>query len=271
MNRELRTAALLCLSEPDPVTKSASTINLAQSWKEGSLSLDTAARLAPTEKIPGHPEKPALVLPKDVKRRTMHSHEGRAATIHALVHIEFNAINLALDAIWRFADLPEAYYADWVQVAAEEALHFTLLSEHLNTLGYSYGDFPSHNSLWEMAEKTQGDILARLALIPCTMEARGLDASPALRNKFAQAGDMPAVAILDIILRDEIGHVAIGKHWFNLLCEQQDIAPVPTYMRLTEQHQAPVIRAPINVEARRQAGFTEAELIAICGEHELTQ
>ena len=145
----------------------------------------------------------------------MRTLEGRAALIHALAHIEFNAINLALDAIWRFADMPQTYYRDWLKVAVEEAYHFSLLSTHLQTLGFKYGDFTGHNSLWEMADRTKSDVLARMALVPRTMEARGLDASPPLRNKLAQAGDTDAAKILDIILRDEIGHVAIGNHWFN--------------------------------------------------------
>jgi uncharacterized ferritin-like protein (DUF455 family) len=180
--------------------------------------------------------------------------------IHALAHIEFNAINLALDAIWRFADMPEDYYADWLKVAAEEAYHFTLLNEHLIKLGYVYGDFPGHNSLWEMATRTKDDILARIALVPRTMEARGLDASPALRAKLAQVGDMEAAAILDIILRDEIGHVAIGNLWFNWLCETRGLEPISAYASLAKQYEAPTPRKPFNHQARLAAGFTEQEL-----------
>lgn len=193
----------------------------------------------------------------------MHTIEGRATLIHALAHIEFNAINLALDVIWRFAELPREFYADWLQVAAEEALHFSLLATHLQTQGYRYGDFPAHNSLWEMAARTQGDILARIALIPRTMEARGLDATPQVRAKFAQAKDHAAVEILDIILRDEIGHVATGNRWFYWLCEQRDLEPVSTYARLVAEFQAPVMRGPFNLQARRAAGFLEEELAAL--------
>jgi len=183
--------------------------------------------------------------------------------IHALAHIEFNAINLALDALWRFAGMPRDYYADWLRVAAEEALHFSLLAEHLCTLGYAYGDFTAHNSLWDMAEKTSGDVLARIALVPRTMEARGLDASPAVRAKLAQAGDLQAAAILDIILRDEIGHVAVGNRWFARLCAERALDPVETYARLAETYKAPRLRGPFNVEARRAAGFSEEELAAL--------
>lgn len=183
--------------------------------------------------------------------------------IHALTHIEFNAINLALDAVWRFAGMPQAYYADWLQVAGEEALHFSLLAAHLQTLGYQYGDFSAHNSMWEMADKTSGDILARMALVPRTLEARGLDATPMTRAKLAQAGDQPAAEILDIILRDEIGHVAIGNHWYKVLCDERSLDPVATYAILTVQYKAPVLRGPFNFPARRAAGFSEIELTAL--------
>ncbi len=183
--------------------------------------------------------------------------------IHALAHIEFNAINLALDAIWRFAAMPEAFYADWLKVAAEEALHFSLLADHLVVLGYAYGEFPAHNSLWDMAEKTASDVLARIALVPRTMEARGLDASPPVRAKLAQAGDLAAAAILDIILRDEIGHVATGNHWFAWLCATRGLDPLSTYAGLARQYQAPALRGPFNIAARKAAGFSEAELLAL--------
>jgi uncharacterized ferritin-like protein (DUF455 family) len=192
--------------------------------------------------------------------------EGRAILIHALAHIEFNAINLALDAIWRFADMPPEYYADWLQVADEEAVHFSLLSDYLQGHAYAYGDFPAHNSLWEMAEKTRHDVLARMALVPRTMEARGLDVVPSLRAKFAQAKNDEVVAILDIILRDEIGHVAIGICWYDWLCKRRGLETEPTYAHLRDEFKAPVQRGPYNIEARRAAGFSEFELarLAAC-------
>ncbi len=193
----------------------------------------------------------------------MHTTEGRAALLHALAHIEFNAINLALDAIWRYPNLPVEFYRDWLQVAREEALHFQLLNEHLRSLGYHYGDFDAHDGLWNMAEKTRHDLLARLALVPRTLEARGLDAAPPLRNKLAQAGDQAAAEILDIILRDEIGHVAIGNRWYRWACEQQNVNPVEHYAVLAEKHDAPRLKGPFNLEARRAAGFAEDELDAL--------
>ena len=258
--KEMRQAALFWLAEPMVACKLKGVAQLAQAWTTGSITLDAHTVLSPQSTLPGQPAKPEQVVPRLVKRRSMMTAEGRAILIHALAHIEFNAINLALDAIWRFTDMPAAYYADWLQVAKEEALHFTLLSEHLQSQGYGYGDFPAHNSLWEMAAKTQGDVLARIALVPRTLEARGLDASPAVRAKLAQVGDTAAAAILDIILQDEIGHVGIGNRWYGWLCEQRGLDPIATYARLAAEHKAPVLRGPFNLEARRAAGFSEIEL-----------
>lgn len=260
---ELRSAALHWLSEPHPALKSEGVTGLAQAWQRGEVMLATDAVLITQKTIPGRPALPALVSPLLVKHRVMHTVEGRAALIHALAHIEFNAINLALDAVWRFPDMPRDYYADWLHVAAEEALHFSLLSKHLQTQGFQYGEFSAHNSLWEMAEKTQDDILARIALVPRTLEARGLDASPPVRAKLAQAGDMAAAKILDIILRDEIGHVAIGNRWYGWLCAERGLDPIQTYASLAAQYKAPPLRGPFNLAARRAAGFSEAELAAL--------
>lgn len=262
---ELRQAALTLLAEKNAVTKAVSVRALAEQFQQQPIKLNAEAHLSEIGAIPGRPEKPELVSPLSLPKRSMRTVEGRAALIHALAHIEFNAINLALDAIWRFPQLPQDYYQDWLKVAAEEAYHFTLLNEHLLDMGFQYGDFAGHNSLWEMVDRTKDDVLARMALVPRTMEARGLDASPSLRNKLAQAGDAKAAAILDIILRDEIGHVAIGNRWFNWLCEQRNVEPLATYDELATTYQAPKLRAPFNLEARRQAGFSEAELEKLLG------
>lgn len=236
---------------------------LFESARCRQIPLDTNIVLAPYRPIPGRPERPELVSPLLVKHRSMRTVEGRAALIHALAHIEFNAINLALDAIWRFPGMPEQYYTDWLQVASEEALHFSLLAAHLQTQGFRYGDFPAHNSLWDMAEKTATDVLARIALVPRTLEARGLDASPPVRAKLAQAGDTAAAEILDIILRDEIGHVAIGNRWFGWLCTLRNLDPISIYAALAAQYKAPPLRGPFNIDARKAAGFTEAEIAAL--------
>ncbi len=262
---ELRFLALTVLAITDPAQKVAQTHALFEKHRSGQMTLAAHQILAEPMHglLPGRPEKPVLVAPLMVKRRTMRTIEGRATLWHALCHIEFNAINLALDAIWRFCSMPAEYYSDWLKVAAEEAQHFSLLSDHLKSLGYAYGDFPAHNTLWEMVAKTSADVLARMALVPRTMEARGLDAIPAVRNKLVQVGDEAGVAIIDIILRDEIGHVAIGNSWFGYLCRQRDLDPVGCYANLVTQYSAPRLRGPFNLDARRAAGFSEAELQAL--------
>lgn len=227
-------------------------------------AIDTAERIGDMAAIPGRSERPLLVHPSRLKTRAVGTREGRGALIHALAHIEANAIDLALDATWRFDGMPERFYLDWLQVAREEALHFQLLRGHLQEMGYDYGDFPAHNGLWEMAEKTKGDLLARLALVPRTLEARGLDASPAIRNKLISVGDRRGADILDIILRDEIGHVAIGNHWYRHLCTLSGLEPGSTYAALSSAYDAPKLKGPFNLAARRAAGFDEAELAQLC-------
>lgn len=258
--RELRACALQWLVETSPAAKADGVMALAAAWQSGELALDSAAGLDTSATIPGRPDRPELVPPRLVGRRSMVTVEGRAMLIHALAHIEFNAMNLALDAIWRFAGMPADYYTDWLRVAKEEAEHFSMLAAHLRSLGCEYGDYPAHDSLWEMAEKTRGDVLARMALVPRTLEARGLDATPGVRAKLAQAGDMAAAEILDIILREEVGHVEIGNRWYGYLCAQRGLEPRSTYAGLAVFHKAPVLKGPFNLEARRRAGFTEAEL-----------
>lgn len=251
----LRQAALGVVAERDPSAKIA-----AAGLLSASLDVGTHEHLAEPPGLPGRPAQPVLVPHTQLKSRSVHTREGHAALLHSIAHIEFNAVDLAADIIWRFPALPDAFYLDWARVAREEARHFALLRQRLNELGCDYGDFPAHNALWDMAERTRGDLLARLALVPRTLEARGLDASPAVRAKLAQAGDEAGAAIIDIILREEIGHVAIGNHWYRLLCAERGLDPLDTAAALAEQHGAPRPRAPFNLDARRQAGFTEDEL-----------
>jgi uncharacterized ferritin-like protein (DUF455 family) len=257
---ELRSEALkvLCMAEPE--TKAQAAQALMHAARDRSATLDPLARLAPDVPLPGRPARPTLVPPEQVPRRTPFTPEGRAALLHAVCHIEFNAINLALDAVWRFAGMPERFYLDWLQVAGEEALHFKLLREHLATLGHGYGDFEAHDGLWAMAEKTCDDITARMALVPRTLEARGLDATPPMQAKLRKAGDLRAVEILDVILRDEIGHVAIGNRWYRWLCERDGLDPVAGYAALARRHGAPRLKGPFNLDARRAAGFEPAEI-----------
>lgn len=259
---ELRTEALKVLRMAEPRRKADETRQLHQRWHgpDSLLTLDRELALDTPADLPGRPGLPVLVPADQVPRRSPFTAEGRAALLHAICHIEFNAINLALDAIWRFPGLPAAYYSDWLKVADEEALHFSLLQDHLASLGHHYGDFAAHDGLWSMTERTAGDPLARMALVPRTLEARGLDATPPIQAKLRQAGDLRAVEILAVILRDEIGHVAIGNRWYRWLCEQQGIDPVAHYPLLVERYKAPRMRQPFNLEARRAAGFEEAEL-----------
>lgn len=261
----LRAWALKALLEPDPAAKVAAVADMAAASRAQRCATDAGAALAMIGEIPGRPPRPELVPPRLVGRRSMVTVEGRAMLVHALAHIEFNAVNLALDALARFAGMPDAYYLDWLRVASEEATHFSMLAAHLHTLGYGYGDFPAHDSLWEMVAKTTDDVMARMALVPRTLEARGLDAIPPLRAKLAQAGDMEAARILDIILRDEVGHVEIGNRWYGFLCRQRGLEPRATYAELAVKYAAPTLRGPFNLDARRRAGFTEEELLALSG------
>ncbi len=218
--------------------------------------------------LPGRPPRHALVHPAHVPRRSPFKPEGLAALLHAIAHIEFNAINLALDAAWRFGSLPREFHLDWLRVAAEEAHHFSLLREHLQSLGHDYGDFPAHDNLWTMCTRTQDDVLARMALVPRTLEARGLDATPQIQDRLCQVGTPAArraVEILDIILRDEVGHVAIGNHWYRWLCERAGLDPVAHYAVLARRHDAPRLHPPFNEEARRRAGFSDDEIAWLSG------
>ena len=260
-----RRAALAILHEREPATKAAHALALFDAVRTDPSRIDPCATFAEPGDLPGRPERPELVEPSSLKRRSMQSDAGRAVLLHALAHIEFNAINLALDAVWRFASMPRDFYLDWLKVAAEEAHHFSLLSARLAEFGHVYGDFPAHDGLWEMAQRTRADVLARMALVPRTLEARGLDASPPIRKRLAQAGDHASAAILDVILRDEIGHVLIGNRWFRHLCDGEGLDPHTTYERLAAQYHAPKLRGPFNFEARRDAGFDEAELRALAG------
>ena len=257
---ELRQQALLALCAADPRDKAA----LARSLWEHAAALPLArkAPVAPAS-LPGRPERPQLVHPARVPRRSPAKPEGLAALLHAIAHIEFNAINLALDAAWRFEGMPRAFHEDWLRVAAEEALHFGLLVDHLASLGFAYGDFDAHDGLWTMCEKTRDDLVARMALVPRTLEARGLDATPQIQQKLRQVGTpaaLRAVAILDIILRDEVGHVAIGNHWYRWLCEREGLDPIAHYGVLVERYAAPGLHPPFNEEARLRAGFSAEEL-----------
>jgi len=259
---DVRRRAVQLLSMREPTAKAQAVREWAGAIAPDA-SIDTQALIDEPPGLPGWPERPTLVAPSKLPQRSAFDVGGRAALLHAVAHIEYNAIALALDATWRFAGLPRAYYLDWARVAGEEALHFSLLQQHLATLDHAYGDFAAHDGLWSMAERTRGDALARMALVPRTLEARGLDVTPAMREKFARAGDARAAEILDVILRDEIGHVAIGNRWYRWLCERDGADPLQAYAQLAQQHRAPLPKPPFNLEARRAAGFDPTELAAL--------
>ena len=248
------------LAATDIESKLTLTRSLAEDWQQGRLDWHDAD---PLELLCGRSEKPELIPPKQVPQRSPATVEGRARLLHAIVHIEFTAINLALDHAARFRGLPQAYYHDWIEVAAEEAMHFSLLRERLRSYGHDYGDFPAHTGLWEMAEKTNHDPLARMALVPRLLEARGLDATPPIQKRLEQAGDETSARALDIILRDEIGHVGLGDRWFREFCGQRGVDPENAYRELLIAYKAPRPPTPMNEAARLQAGFSAAELAAL--------
>lgn len=259
MPQDLFQRAYTCLQINDVDSKLTLTAALAADWEDGKLSLQNSNTPVAPIAAPGRPARPALVSALAVAQRKVSSPQGRAALLHSIAHIEFNAINLALDAAYRFRNLPHEYYGDWLKVAAEEAYHFTLLRDHLRSLEFDYGSFTAHNGLWEMATRTAHDPLVRMALVPRVLEARGLDVTPVLIHKMASGGDKRAVEILEIILRDEVGHVRIGNHWYTYLCEQRNIEPMTMFRTLLQEYNAQV-RPPFHTEARLAAGFSAQEL-----------
>ena len=208
---------------------------------------------------PGRPLKPNLVDFKGAPKRDR-SDSGMIKNIHAICHIEFNSINLALDAIYRFQEMPHQYYADWIRVANEETTHFSLIKDYLETAGHSYGDFDAHNGLWQMTVDTDYDVLSRMALVPRVLEARGLDVTPRIRKKFKDAKLHKMVEILDIIFKDEIGHVKIGNYWYQYLCHKRDLDPINTFDLLIKKHIGSNLRGPFNIEARLLSNFSQNEL-----------
>lgn len=252
-------AAARALAQADPDEKARVTRDVAAVWREGALGMDAAGPPKPIGE-PGRPTRPTLVPPRKLKARRLNSPEGRAAFIHAVAHIEFNAINLAWDAVYRFRGMPPGFYSDWIAVATEEAYHFTLLRDRLRRLGFDYGDFPAHDGLWEMARKTAHDVLVRMALVPRVLEARGLDVTPGMMEKLRRVGDEETVAVLEIIFRDEIGHVEIGSRWFRHACAERGLEPGPTFRALLGEHMRGRIKGPFHREARLAAGFTDEEL-----------
>ncbi len=257
---DLFAAAESCLVAASCEDKVARTFAAAQAFERGELATPAEAAPPAPVRMPGRPPRPRLVHPRELPRRGLGSAEGRAAFVHAIAHIEFNAIDLAWDAVYRFRGMPSAFYADWVSVAQDEARHFVLLRERLCTLGHDYGDFDAHNGLWEMAEKTAHSTLARMALVPRVLEARGLDVTPGMIAKLQSLGDTATVEILQLILREEVAHVAAGSRWFRWCCQREGVDPRTEFRRLLREYASGVLHGPFNVEARLAAGFDEDEL-----------
>jgi uncharacterized ferritin-like protein (DUF455 family) len=257
----LQAWARRCLECAVVADKLVLTAQTARRFAAGELRVEAGAFAAiGTATSPGRPAPPRLVDPRQLARRGLGSAEGRAALVHAVAHIEFNAINLAWDAVWRFRGMPRDYYRDWVQVAADEARHFALLQARLAELGHHYGDFDAHDGLWDMAVRTADCCLARMALVPRVLEARGLDVTPGMIERLRGVGDMATVAILETILCEEVAHVAAGSHWFAWCCARDGVDPQATFQQLLQAHLRGGLRGPFNIDARLRAGFTMAEL-----------
>jgi uncharacterized ferritin-like protein (DUF455 family) len=251
-----------CLQLRDPASKCEAVSLLAEAVRRSVFSVDPDTP-APASEPPGRPELPILVDPARVPRRRLGTAAGRAALVHAIAHIEFNAMNLALDAACRFRGMPQSFYTDWVCVAADEARHFRLLQQRLADLGAAYGDFPAHDGLWEMAERTSDSCLARMALVPRVLEARGLDVTPGMIERLRRVNDLATVAVLEVILREEVAHVATGTRWFNFCCEREGKDPLPTFLELLKFRFSGTLRGPFNHAARLAAGFSPAEMDAL--------
>lgn len=261
--RSLFDAARACLDAASPEEKVALTQGHAAAFQRGELAIPGDAPPPQAIGMPGRPQRPHLVPARDLPQRGLGSVEGRAAFVHAIAHIEFNAIDLAWDAVYRFRGLPREFYADWVSVANDESRHFVLLRERLRELGRDYGDFDAHNGLWEMAEKTAHDGLARMALVPRVLEARGLDVTPGMIAKLRNLGDSASVAILELILDEEVAHVAAGSRWYRWHCERAGLEPRPTFRELLVKYAGPTLRGPFNHQARLLAGFDAEEITAL--------
>jgi uncharacterized ferritin-like protein (DUF455 family) len=252
---DLAEGACDILRAADPADKVTRALALAANWRQQNAGFISPGN--PPAR-PARPARPSLLAPRDMpKRKAGGSQEKRVALLHALAHIELNAIDLAWDIIARFgtAVTPRAYFDDWVKVGEEEAIHFSLLQARLVDLGAQYGDLPAHDGLWQAAEETAHDLLARLAIVPLVLEARGLDVTPATVADFRRAGDEQSAALLDRIYRDEIGHVAVGMRWFQHFAEAASLDPKQAWQDRVRRHFKGTLKPPFNDAARSDAGF----------------
>jgi uncharacterized ferritin-like protein (DUF455 family) len=253
----LRGGAIAAIVSSDVERKAALAQETANRWFARRLSLRSPLD-PPLPERPGRPDKPELIPPKNMEKRSLHSLKGRIALLHAIAHIELNAVDLALDIVARFASakVPNSFFDGWMQVAFEEAKHFRLVRARLQQLGADYGDLPAHDGLWQAAHATRSDLTARLAVVPLILEARGLDVTPALQAKMRETGDLESAAVLDVIYNDEKGHVAVGAKWFRFLCARERRDPAAAFQELVRSNFRGALKAPFNDVARAEAGLT---------------
>ncbi|KQY20952.1 ferritin-like domain-containing protein [Rhizobium sp. Root483D2] len=255
--RSLRDGAVRAIRADDLDIKTLLTQETARRWNERTLSLRSPLDMAVPE-CPGRPQKPDLIPPRQMPKRALTTDKGRIALLHAIAHIELNAVDLALDIVARFATepVPNSFFDGWMKVAFEEAKHFRMVRDRLRELGAEYGDLPAHDGLWQAAHDTRNDLTARLAVVPLILEARGLDVTPALQAKMREAGDLESAAVLDVIYEDEKGHVAVGAKWFRFLCARQKKDPAAAFQALVRANFRGPLKAPFNDIARAEAGLT---------------
>jgi len=261
--KSLQHGAVLALSATDLDEKIDITKRTAEHWFKGSLGLGFDVTIKPPNR-PGRPARPALVPPSNLKKRSLRSEKGRFALLHAIAHIELNAIDLAWDIVARFSSpqsspvgsMPRSFYDGWVRVAFEEAKHFSLLRERLAEFGGDYGDLDAHDGLWEAAQSTGHSLTARLAIVPLILAARGLDITPSLLRQMDEIGDEKSARIFRIIYRDEEGHVAVGAKWFRFLCLREGREPAAAFQELVRKHFRGPLKPPFNDMARARAGLT---------------
>ena len=258
-NTSLNELAHGCLLLNSPEEKTTQTDIVRQQWLDGLLKVDHHLQIN-EHCDAGWPDKPSLVEFNKLPKRSVGSAKGHASLMHSFAHIEFNAINIAWDAVYRFKNMPDEFCDDWSRIAFEEAYHFNLINDYLKSMGYEYGSFDAHRGLWEMVEDTRHDVMVRMALVPRVLEARGLDVTPDIIKKFTHHGHQEAADILSIIYRDEIGHVEVGSRWFNYLCEKRGLNSHDTFVDLIERYAVDKIRRPFNEIARLQAGFSKQEM-----------
>ena len=244
------------LEAPDPRVKAALARQAFADWSHGALGVDKQAPSNWPDR-PARPDRPLLLAPRKMPTRKLGSEKGRAAQIHALAHIELNAIDLACDMAGRFCDrgLDDSFYGDWLSIAADEARHFLMLEKRLNDMGFGYGDFPAHDGLWEAAYDTRHDLAARLAIVPMVLEARGLDVTPGMIKRFNKAGDTATVSILETIYEDEKSHVAAGVKWFHEVCSSENIDPTQCFHNKLNDYFKGKLKPPFNEAARTAAGM----------------